>query len=217
MMVNSMWLGIKNYQPDFCELTNQLIEKHRKKLLILKGDQIKKVFILWNNTEDEWCKVAPIVLTTKTTQIELCANKINEYSITYDTIVLSEEIEPSDMGDGEIWHYEWRLYTQGDYTNSKIIDAEIIELLFKTTTIHDKDNPENNGNEYEDWLLHGVGFELDSGYICFYNEFDSNGIELFKEKREEIRYITLNLFEEGKASANNHIHASGIRPRSGRR
>jgi len=185
-----MWLGISNYEPHFLEQADQFVNLHRELLVSLKGQRLREIYILWNLFNDEWYSSAPIVLITNKTKIELCANKINEYSLTQNSIDINSEVEPSDMGDGEIWRYQWVRYNNSMY-HSLITGVEVIELRYDTTVIHDKDEPRNVGYEFSSWLLHGLGIQTEVGYFSFYNAFDSNGIGMKREQKEFIRYISL--------------------------
>ncbi len=184
-----MWLGIKNYNPSFCEDTDQLLTNHKESLVRLHGEQILGIWILWNLTEDDWYSSTPIVVKTNSIQVEFCANKINEYSITYNSIDIECQVDPADMGDDEIWYFEWRQLGEArTHIGNSISKVEIIELLFETKVLHDEEHPERVGNEYSNWLLHGVCLNLDGCNLSFYNAFDTNGILYDREVRSDIQY-----------------------------
>lgn len=187
-----MWLGIQNYNPQFHEDANQLVEKHKKELELLIGQSIIEIWILWNLTEDEWYTIAPVVIVTDAMQIEVCANKINEYSITFNTIDINQEVEPSDMGDEEVWFYKWKKYQSSNlFMNRQITGIYVIELLYETTVLQDYKNPDQVGRTFRNWLLHGIGFEIEDKFLSLYNAFDCNGIQDFKEFRRDIKYTSL--------------------------
>jgi len=187
---SAMWLGISNYAPHFLTQADQFVNLHRELLVSLKGQRLREIYILWNLFDDEWCSLSPIVLITNKTQIELCANKINEYSLTQNTIEIDIEVEPSDMGDGEIWRYQWVRYN--NFTcDTFITGVEVIELRYDTTVIHDQNEPRNVGYEFSNWLLHGLGIQTEKDYFSFYNAFDTNGIVKQREQKDFIRYTSL--------------------------
>ncbi|PZD97015.1 hypothetical protein DNH61_04780 [Paenibacillus sambharensis] len=185
-----MWLGINNYSPDFIDNTEQFITKHDDMLHSLIGQSIDGINILWNKTEDEFYSIAPVLFKISEIQIELCANKLDEFSLTYNLIDPLTEVEPSDMGDGEVWFYEWRRYS-GFIKSSTITGIDILELLFESRVIHDKDNPELIGQQSSNWLLHGIGLQTLDYYVTVYNAFDCNGVSFNKEPNEYIKYRSL--------------------------
>ena len=58
----------------------------------LLGARVESLWSLWDEEYDEWFNDAPIVICTKDQQLEFCANKLNEFSFSLNTIDLSTPV-----------------------------------------------------------------------------------------------------------------------------
>jgi len=177
-----MWLGISNYDPTFSTDREQFIHQHKPLLRSLIGQQFIDLWLLWDVAEDEWYSDAPVVLRTKQMQVELCANQLNEFAITTNTINLTSAVSSVDMEDGETKQYAWRkLEDESRLLQSRISRVEVMELQFDSRI----------GSGQQEWLLNGVCFNLEEGCLSVFNGMDTNGLTFDKEINDSIRYIQI--------------------------
>ncbi|QQE80624.1 hypothetical protein [Alicyclobacillus sp. SO9] len=144
--------------------------------------------MLWNITLDEWYKDAPVIVQVEDSQVELCSNMNDLFSITFNQIDRSLDIEPMDLADIGVWHFEWRSISEQDIVGRRINEIEVIEYEFRTTNPSSKKSLNGLGREAYSWL-HGLGFNLDRGYVGVFNALDENDITFHRTTTEEFHYI----------------------------
>ncbi|MGG0179151.1 hypothetical protein [Gottfriedia acidiceleris] len=159
-------LGIKNYNPKFyTELTHIIID-YKKKLDKIKGKKIEGIWIAWNQEDDEWFNDLPVVIKFEDCQLELCANKTDEFAVSFDEINMSDEIEY--FGTDIVLKWENNKLSEFKKCINKRIDS--IEII-----------------EWRNCLF-GIGLSLEEGYLTVFNGLDENKISIVKDINQNYKY-----------------------------
>lgn len=185
-------LGIESYNPHFYSNTSDIIVELGQELKKLIGKKILEVWTVYDINDNEWFADCPVVLNIEGIQLELCTTKLDELSITFNTIDMSEELNWYDIDDFKL---EWRKECTPDLLlikNKKVKNIELIEYNFRTEAIFSKDNPKSVGEQSTCWILNGLGFELEDGYFSVYNGLDENAISIEPDLSENIRTFKIN-------------------------
>lgn len=185
-------LGVTNYQPNFLTKAKEIMSKVGINLEDLIGKKILEVWIVWDETNDEWFEDCPVILNIEGTHLEICNWKIDELSLTFDTIDLSEQLNWYDMD-----HYilKWHDATKSNLMsikNQRINNIELIEYSYVIENINPKkDNPEQIKKEDQYWFINGIGLILESGYLSIENGLDKNVIRTSPDIKEYLRRINI--------------------------
>jgi hypothetical protein len=181
----------KNFKPQFFTEAQKGLELHGDKLIDLIGKEITGSWILWDNDQNEWFSDAPVVIEIEhAIQLELLANKTEEFSITFDAIDLSEE--PTWFGD-DSWNFCWK--RDGKIELAQIVNCVIQEIRLVDhcpayTIISDKNTPENVGKTSKwSWMMNAFEIICDHGEISIFNALDENGISDKLSAGKEYRWI----------------------------
>jgi hypothetical protein len=83
--------GIKNYQPQWKDSATALLELIEKAPLI--GYPVEELWSLWDEENDEWFSDGPVIIAIQGRNFEFCANKLNEFSFSVDSIDVSVPAE----------------------------------------------------------------------------------------------------------------------------
>lgn len=162
-------IGIKNYNPKYYTKPFQIINDHKTRLQGLNGKQIKEIWVAWEQNEDEWFNDLPVIIRFEDCQLELCANKFDEYAVTFDQIDISEEIDYYGADFVIRWEKN-KLKELNEYINKQIVKIEIIEWV---------------------GLLTGMGFYFEKGYFAVCNGMDENEICFNRNKESEYKYTNV--------------------------
>ena len=81
--------GIKHFQPAWTDSAAEL--SALLKLASLEQQKIESIWLL-RDEENEWFEDAPIVICTETTQLEFCANQLDYFSFSTNSIDLSAAV-----------------------------------------------------------------------------------------------------------------------------
>jgi len=158
--------GIKNYNPKMYSNPAKIMEDHRTKLEALIGKNVKEILVVWEQDEDHWFNDCPVIICFEDCQLELCAYKMDEYAVTFDKILVSQDL--SWYGTDLKLNWEKNKLEELNFAIGKrVIGIEIIERC------------ETNATEY---YLAGIGLHLNDGYFAICNGLDEN---LIIKKREE--------------------------------
>ncbi len=183
--------GIESYYPHFYTDTKEIIKELGLKLSNIKDKRIIDVLVVWDTKNENWFKDCPVVLNIEGIQLELCANKIDELSITFNTIDMSQKIDWYGIDEFKL---EWRKEPFSDLLlakGKKIKNIELIEYNYQTVIVYSKDNLKSVGDQNSSWILNGIGFELEDGYFSVCNGLDENEISIKPETSDSIRTIKL--------------------------
>lgn len=159
-------LGIKNYNPKMYTNPSAIIEDHGTKLEALIGKYIQEIWVVWEQAENEWFNDCPVIIGFEDCQLELCAYKTDEFAVTFNQILVSEN--PSWYESDLKLQWEKNKLAEWDFiAGKKVMEIEIIER-----------SETNDAGFY----LAGIGFHLSDGYFAVCNGLDEN---VMIKKREE--------------------------------
>ncbi|MCM3488956.1 hypothetical protein M3689_06490 [Alkalihalophilus marmarensis] len=174
---------LNTYSPRFISNPVDLVAEHKEKLVALTGKTIKSIWIAWDHQSNRWLREMPVVIEAGNEQIELCANRIGEYSITFNTINL--EFAPSSM---QISWEENKLNEIHRVLNQEIRSTEMIE-----STVHISCLKEDqlSGKVAVDYVIDGIGFNLERGYLAVCNGLDENIILTSNDFHQTIKCTSI--------------------------
>ncbi len=120
--------GIHNYQPQW---SNSVAELSSSIQQISTTDmQIRSIWSLWDEEDDEWFNDAPIVICTQEQQLEFCATKLDKFSFSLNSIDLNLPVYWCGVEDPDVVPLQWVSQRNPEFDNlvGKIItEIEIIE------------------------------------------------------------------------------------------
>lgn len=184
-------LGMDSYNPYFYSVSSDIINELGQELNKLIGKDIIDIWVVYDKKNNEWFKDCPIVLNVEGIKAELCAFKMEEFAITFNTIDMSEKLNWYDIDNFDL---EWRKEPINDLLfvkNKKICNIELIEYNLQTEITYSKDNPNQVGKKHSTWILNGIGFELTDGYFSVFNGLDVNDISIKPDLSNDIRTFKL--------------------------
>jgi hypothetical protein len=159
--------GIKNYNPKMYTNPSNIIEDHRTALEGLIGKNVQEIWVAWEQDKDEWFNDCPVIIRFENCQLELCAYKTDEYAVSFDKILVSQDL--CWYGTDLKLNWEKNKLEDLNFAIAKPVNGiEIIERC------------ETNATDY--CYLAGIGFHLNYGYFAICNGLDEN---LIIKKREE--------------------------------
>ncbi|NJC86453.1 hypothetical protein HC030_28525, partial [Planosporangium mesophilum] len=121
---------------------------------------------------DEWFADLPVVLRTEEAQLEVCAKKLDDLSVTWSTIDLA--VTPTAWVE---WTLKWRRDAHPALRRAAgqvIRQVSVMEHSFTTQRVHPPAEPGEGRSS--GWLLGGLVLELDQGCLQIYNALDENGL-----------------------------------------
>lgn len=186
-----MKFGVNDYEPNFYGSSAEIIQNFSSQLLRLKEQKIINIYSMWDKINEEWNDDAPVILELTSFNLEVCNYKLEELTLSINSINIHQEIEKYDFEEFGKFEYEWRKRPEEvlKFSQAKIIDIEIIEYKFESTAIAHQSIPEEIGQTTSNWILNGIGFLTSKGYFSICNGLDTNKIILFKEGGDYLRYI----------------------------
>jgi hypothetical protein len=120
--------GIRNYQPQWTNSATDLVQSMQQ--ISTANMQIRSIWSLWDEEEDEWFNDAPIVICTQEQQLEFCATQLDLFSCSIDTIDLTLPVYWCDEEDPDVLPFKWvqqRNVEFADLVGKKIVEIVIIE------------------------------------------------------------------------------------------
>lgn len=180
--------GIKNYQPYW---TNSSIELASRLLKASLEDlKIQSIWMLWDNEEQQWFEDAPVVINTATKQLEFCANKLEYFSFSFNSIDLSAPVywclseDEVDETEQPMYWMEVNNSKTNSLLNNKITEVFVIEYRMDRSL-----QKWLNKNE---WSLHGVGFYLENCWLRILNGLNCNRLDYEVELDSSLRNVAIN-------------------------
>jgi hypothetical protein len=167
-----MTYEISGWSPDWQQVPSDLLTEHRERLRALRGNRIDATWLVWINDLDEWFADLPIALQIGGQQLEICNQKFDDLSVTWNTIDV--DVAPIAWVD---WSLTWRRDAHAalqQAVGQTIRNVYLSEHLFTTSRVHPPDPLQQHDTSA--WLLGGLVFELDSGYLHVFNALDENGL-----------------------------------------
>ena len=177
------------YTPDYIDSTTELIRQKAGILKALIGQELSSSFLVWDTEENEWFWDGPVILIFGNTQLELCCNKLEEISITSNTVNIHEKPHIDWDPDG---NYKWRensLEEINSVLGNKLENIYVVEFEFTTHPVGEKPN---SSNATSNWILNGLDFYFKEGFFSFFNALDENGITNKETRDVKIRQFNLN-------------------------
>lgn len=168
---------VSGWKPDFLSADLQL-EKQASLLSALVGDHVVAAWTVWMVDQDEWFADLPVVLELKSgRQMELCWEKFDDLSVTWDTIDLA--VTPKAWVD---WPLEWRREENspfGPIFGSPITEVAASRLLFRTENVDHPDDVRAT------WLTTGLWIGTQAGGLHVFNALDENGVSGNRPERDD--------------------------------
>ena len=176
----SKWTS--GHRPQFVRSPREL---PRKDLVALIGRRLDAVWFLWNTTDDEWFADAPVVMQFADLTVECCANKIDEYSLTFDTL----SVAPGPVAwFGEVHEdLEWRsvvAFGIEHVLGCRLQAINAIEYRFELSDFVGT----------APWVLAGIEFGFSEGHLRLVNGLDENAVRR-EQLDESFRTVRLVPFE----------------------
>lgn len=95
------YLGIRGYQPQWLTGRHTIARAHGLRLHAQVGRRLTNSWLVWNHIRDEWYADWPVLLDFEGEQVELTHQKVDDLSITWNSIDPSEPIaygeDPKDI------------------------------------------------------------------------------------------------------------------------
>jgi hypothetical protein len=120
--------GIHNYRPQWTDSAADLVRSMQQ--ISTANMQIRSIWSLWDEEEDEWFNDAPIVICTDEQQIEFCATELDKFSCSIETIDLTRSVHWCGDEDPDVLPLKWvqqRNVEFADLVGKKIAEIVIIE------------------------------------------------------------------------------------------
>ncbi|ELS32500.1 MULTISPECIES: hypothetical protein [Pseudanabaena] len=172
--------GIRSYQPKWSDSATELLGLISRIPLI--GSQVQALWSLWDEENDEWFNDAPVVICTQENQLEFCANKLNEFSISLDSINLSVPVYWCEDEDPDTKSFRWvqqRNPEFRDLVGKLITGIEIVESRVE------RDIQIFLGLEL--WILSGIALQFQDERLEILNGLDCNILSR-SQKSDERKY-----------------------------
>jgi hypothetical protein len=168
--------NVSGWRPDFRPAEDQ-IRLEAESLRSLVGKQIGGAWLVWNLEEDEWFSDLPVVLAFDGgKQLEVCWEKFDDLSITWDTIDLTHT--PRAWVD---WPLEWRPAAHQALASSlgaTVLAVASTHFLFTTESLDD------SRDVSAVWLTTGLWLATDRGGLHIFDALDENGLSNEHPKRD---------------------------------
>ncbi|MDL4839473.1 hypothetical protein [Aquibacillus rhizosphaerae] len=164
-------LGIKNFNPKIYTNSSDIIEDHRTKFEYLIGKNVQEIWVAWGHDENTWFNDCPVIIRFEDCQLELCAYKTDEYAVTFNEILISQELN----WYGTDLKLSWKKNMLEDLhfaIGKRVNRIEIIERY------------DTKATDY--CYLVGIGLHLNDGYFSICNGLDENVI--IKKRKEGPNY-----------------------------
>lgn len=186
--------GIENYEPIFfdkVEIFKKVLGSQLSKAI---GKTIDDYWLMWDSQENRWFQDGPVILKISNRQFEFTANKLDEFSLTFDQIDIGKKLDWYGLDDD--LPLIWKNQAKADMNKligRKITDISIISYNFSSKVLLDKIHPENKGRINETgFMLHGIEFTFEkkgwfdqNNFLQIFNALDSNGITTQRQKPDK--------------------------------
>lgn len=156
---------------------------------------------MWDTNRNEWNTDGPIIFRISNKNYEFVSYKLDEFSITINTIDLSIKLDWYGMGDELPLVWKKNALTEiNQHLGKRIKEVYILTYNFISTTIEDKAHPENAKRIYQTGnMLHGIEFVLPKSglldrknYLSIFNGLDQIGVTTeYVEQGNQIKRIKI--------------------------
>ncbi len=175
--------GIHDYRPRWLTQAGELRDRLRAIRPDFVGRPIRAVWTLWDDADDEWFDDAPVIVDVGGHRLEICATKLDQMSVSVNTIDLSQPVFwCGDEDDGEpAMHWTDRIHSCLAGVPSQRIEAFCIMEYRIASGLQDMVGL--------GWVVAGVGLELEDGYFEVGNGLDCNAMVRSRSSGEDYRYL----------------------------
>lgn len=177
-----------NYLPYYLNSVQAVLETHSSALSSLLGKSLTDSWVVWEQNEDEWFNDAPVVLNFEGVHLELNFFKLDELSITFDTLDLHQKPDWYGLTNFDLI---WRKDVLKELVDVKGFYLErmtVTEYLFETEVMENRTYPELVGQKNAAWLLSGLSFWFgDSKFVTVHNGLDENAVSAEQPKGYNFR------------------------------
>jgi hypothetical protein len=173
--------GIKNYQPQLTNSATELLELIAQIPLI--GCQVQALWSLWDEESDEWFSDAPVILCTQDKQLEFCANKLDKFSFSLDSIDLSVPVYWCGDEEPDTKPFRWVQQKNPEFRDligRLITQIEIVESWME------KDIQAFLG--LESLILSGIALQFQNERLEILNGLDCNLLSRSQKTDESLKY-----------------------------
>jgi hypothetical protein len=172
--------NVSGWAPDFLPGDAQF-EAHADRLRSLVGDTVLDVWVVWNLEHDQWFADLPVVVQLRSgRQLEVCWEKSDDLSITWDTI----DVAATPKAWVE-WPLTWR--SQPLPALAPVIGLPLEEVAatsFRLTT-RNVDHPHDADSVWLNlWITNGLWLGARSAGLHIHNAGDENGVESTPPSRD---------------------------------
>ncbi|WP_327687296.1 hypothetical protein [Streptomyces sp. NBC_00467] len=150
--------GIEGYRPRWLTSHNAVVREHGPRLRALAGRPLTGVWMVWDLQDDEWFCDCPVLLDFDGAQMEINHHKLDDLSLTWNTIDPSRPVRWVDFD------LEWRAEPLPELAAMRGLCLQRVELLEWTG----KDVA--NGNI-------DVSFVFADRRVTVFNALDENGLD----------------------------------------
>jgi len=167
--------NVSGWRPDFRPADEQ-IERNSARLHSLIGRRIIEAWTVWIVDEDWFADIPVVIRFDDGTQLEVCWEKFDDLSITWNTIDV--ESTPRAWVDRAL---EWRRNAHLELSSvvgGTVTDVRATKFLFTTENVVD---PTDVGTV---WLTTGIWLETDRGDLQVFNALDENGLSADPAERD---------------------------------
>ena len=181
MRIMSTW-GIPGFQPRWLTKVEDLRDALRAIQADFVGRPIRAVWTLW---DDEWWNDAPVIIDAGSSRLEVCAHKLDEMSVSVNTIDISKPVFWCGEEEGGDPALRWtdRIHScLAGIASQRIEGFCIMEYrLF----------PDLQQMLNLNWVVAGIGLEFENDYFEVSNGLDCNALSRSRTFGEDNRYIEI--------------------------
>lgn len=161
---------MSGWRPDFLPAHEQL-QRQAARLRDFVGDRLETAWIVWDLERDTWLADLPVVLVLNDgRQLEVCWEKFDDLSITWDTIDLA--VKPRAWVD---WPLEWRQEAHSALAAAMPV-GELVQVAATRSSTHIRRSAERHDAD-RTWATTGLWFEGPGGTgVHVLNALDENGL-----------------------------------------
>ncbi|HEX7308079.1 hypothetical protein [Lentzea sp.] len=162
------FFDIQGYEPARLRGLPAITVAHGARLRALTGHRLRRAWLLWDLTDDEWFADAPVLLDFGHEQVEVDHQKFDDLSLTWNTIdpVRRPAWTYGDRGhpDDHVFRFVWRHDANAELAALQGARLDAVELL------------EWAGGDMADGMV-AVSLVFAEGRVTVSNALDENGLE----------------------------------------
>lgn len=169
------FFGIEGYRPQWLCGQREIAAAHGRRLNTLVGRRLRRAWLVWDMDADGWFADCPVLFDFDGVQVEVVHWKVDELSITWDTIDPTGRPVWSEGEDDDpnfpALHLGWRHDVRPELEALHGQRLQSVELLERIGPRRAKPST----SPFEGPL--GVGFSFAGDQVRVVNAFDENGLE----------------------------------------